>query len=799
MKYPLNSSHSRVLLLIFFISGFISLVYQIVWQKVLSQMIGVDTYSITLIVSIFMLGLGLGAIAGAAFTRFSINLLWIYSAVELLLGIIGVFSVPVLVRSNTLLHQYNVGYLMDFLLNFSLLLLPTMLMGMTLPIVLHLFRKINSVGTVVGVVYSANILGAAFGTISAGFFLIGIVGLTNTARLMAVLNIALGVGVWWYLRSRPDFDSEESPLLSDPATYNRGPLPHSRSLTVILIVLSVASGFIALSYEIIFFRIFTTYFGATSYVFPILIASYLIMMTLGNHFFGRRADRTDALALLIPASAIAVISTLLILEGQALLFRFGLRTDYLLLWHLRTWLPFAQIPLIFIISLVLMIPVACISGFFPVIVRWATTHPSRLGMTVGYVYFTQTIGNFLGAIVAGLVLLPTIGTSDSLRLMGMFLLVLPLLLLIPSYSNRTIQIAPRQRFLMLAAVIAIGFYPTEFYSSVRRHESSGATVKPVVIKEGALGATLGYPSVDGRSTEVFVGRMFSNSIYTASPKNIDCFPWYPIAVIEQMRPKRGLYIGLGTGAGPLCMKALFPEISVDIVEINPELIEIMQEHGAPEIQALLQSSRLSIADGRRFVQQHLSDRYDIIQMGVFNAWCSGCGNLFTEEFLRTLSTILNSGGIVTYNAYPPAVKAGLEVFDHLALFSPGEKAISHVVARKQEPIVLVSPPPTFLTDLGKAGLIRADSESLQEGCMITQKETASRVAAISKSTDDRPTTEYFLTNNQFTYPFDWWQSYRPPRDMRVFICNETTIPFEPIFYNTVPTTSERLRAVAALR
>lgn len=201
---------------------------------------------------------------------------------------------------------------------------------------------------------------------------------------------------------------------------------------------------------------------------------------------------------------------------------------------------------------------------------------------------------------------------------------------------------------------------------------------------------------------------------------------------------------------------------------------MIRESGAEIIVDALNRSEVFVSDGRRFVQQHPESRYDLIQVGVFSAWCSGCGNVFTEEFFRILSTRLTPNGGVTFNAYPAAVASGLNAFGHLTVLSPGPSRISDTWATNTTQAPVFSPgkfqamAQRIEAEL-TPGSVRIKRLNITEGCLADGNDLRQWVDGITPATDDKPATEYFLTNNQFTYPVDWRQ-LRPERDMRIFGC-----------------------------
>jgi predicted membrane-bound spermidine synthase len=193
-------NHHSWLLLLFLVSGAAALIYQICWQRLLFESIGVDIESVTIIVSTFMLGLGLGSLVGGELAdRHPGHALELFALVELATGVFGAFS-PTLIRAVSAATVH--GSLVTITAaNFGLLLVPTILMGATLPILVsHVVRTYRNLGVSVGVLYFANTLGAALGAGLTGFVVLYYFGLTGTIYAAAALNVVISATVWFALR-----------------------------------------------------------------------------------------------------------------------------------------------------------------------------------------------------------------------------------------------------------------------------------------------------------------------------------------------------------------------------------------------------------------------------------------------------------------------------------------------------------------------------------------------------------------------------------------------------------------------
>lgn len=189
----LRGVRRAILFGLFFASGAAALVYQIAWQRMLYALFGVDLESVTVIVSVFMFGLGAGALLGGQVAdRFPLRLLTIFAAAELCIGAYGFISPQLIGAAGSALAAGGDEF--TALASFSILVVPTILMGATLPIlVAHLNATDHHVGSAVGMLYYANTLGASVGAVLAGFVLLQEFGLAGSVRAAAALNSAVAL------------------------------------------------------------------------------------------------------------------------------------------------------------------------------------------------------------------------------------------------------------------------------------------------------------------------------------------------------------------------------------------------------------------------------------------------------------------------------------------------------------------------------------------------------------------------------------------------------------------------------
>jgi predicted membrane-bound spermidine synthase len=211
-----------VLYAVFLVSGFAALLYQIVWQRALYAIYGINIESVTMVVTAFMLGLGLGSVTGGAISKNPKRpALLLFAVVELGIALFGFFSLAIFQAvGRVTLHMSSFG---TGLVTFLLVLAPTMLMGATLPLLVgHMVRVSRNVGKSVGTLYFVNTLGSAFASFAAPLALLPHLGQSSTVRLAAVLNVTVSLGAYaLYRLAKPARAHAPSASEAEPAEEAR--------------------------------------------------------------------------------------------------------------------------------------------------------------------------------------------------------------------------------------------------------------------------------------------------------------------------------------------------------------------------------------------------------------------------------------------------------------------------------------------------------------------------------------------------------------------------------------------------
>ncbi len=405
---PLPKLAALACVAIFGVSGAASLVFQVTWRRILSQEIGVDYAAVTVVVALFVSGLGCGGLLGGAIARRSLGrprvLALCYATCEIGIAAYGFISEWLLrfIGSTTAeAGIHGLGALFAYYL--GALLPATVLMGATMPLMLQIGERfIARPGANLGILYGANIAGAALGALAADFWLLELLGIRATIRTASLLDVALATLFVGLVGWRADGRSHP-------------PVQGSTGAPVRLMLLSGVCGFVTLSLEMILFRVSAHFLQSDAYAFSIMLFLYLLMMGAGNFVFSYLGDRA-------PVEKVIAVATIGFFV--ALLAAFKARYVLALVdFDSRMLDPHGTGPGLLsdvdqmIATAVIMLPVFFVSGLFPCMVRLMTMQSAGLGHAAARVYFAFSVGNGLGAAATGLAIVPILGTIGATRLL----------------------------------------------------------------------------------------------------------------------------------------------------------------------------------------------------------------------------------------------------------------------------------------------------------------------------------------------------------------------------------------------
>jgi spermidine synthase len=713
-----------IIVLCFFLSGATGLVYQVVWLRLLGLVFGHTVYATTTVLSAFMAGLALGSLLAARRMARLRKLIAIYGWLEIGIGACCALlpvtldsAAPLWVGlSSALGLPYQGLLLVEFVLVFALLVIPTTLMGATLPVLSQaLVGDGDGARRDVGALYAINTFGAVLGVALAGYVLLPALGNRATSMLAASGNIVAGIIALAYSRRVSRRASAPSGLEDSPrAALDAGaagpaggfePVPGATLTTVALAI----SGAVSMLYEVGWTRALALAIGSSTYAFTSMLLAFLVGIAGGSALYSRlspaRRISPAAFALLQAGIGVATGAIILLFERAPEVFLLALR------WSAAP--EFVQAAQFAVSAGALLFSSLLIGATFPCAVAVVAQNRTDIGRQVGRLYGANTLGAIVGSIVAGFVLMPMLGTQATLKA-GAAVNLLLASVLFAAGARGGVRWRSRWRWRWPAAaacfVGAAGvlFLPhwdqrvmssgaaiyARWYVDASRGQDLAALLRSqqIVYYRDGLSATV---AVSRAGEHVFLRVNGKLDAGTAGDMPTQLMSGH-LPLLLHADPKNVLVIGLGSGitAGAV---ARYPIERLDVVEIEPAVVEasrfFRQLHGG-----VLEDPRVRtvIADGRNFLLT-TRERYDVIISEPSNPWMSGLASMFSEEFFRLARERLRPGGIMlqwiqAYNIRPEdfrmVVNTFRSAFPAASIWNPVRGDFLLVGRRESSPIDL---------------------------------------------------------------------------------------------------------------
>ena len=652
-------SSIKLLYAVFFVSGFPALLYQLVWQRKLFTIYGINIESITVVVTAFMLGLGLGSLLGGLLSRSRrLHPLMVFAGLELGIGLFGFFSLWIF--DLVAVHTLGAEPLYVFVITFSLVLLPTLFMGATLPVLVNfLIRHNGNVGESVGVLYCVNTLGSAAACLLAALFIFALAGLSGTVALAASLNLLICVGsVAAYLRWQattapaPDRDKPHQEESRSSAGVSSAKTPGRFGLALLLVGLA---GFIALSYEILWARFFIVSAGGHPKIFPIFLGFFLAGLAYGSlvaHRYCRRhasGDMDGKLYLVAKFLLAANVVGFLVLPALAWSLSMGLPTPSALPW--------------------VALASAMMGATLPLLSHFGIDPGEAAGSRLSFIYLANIIGSAAGSLVTGFVLMEiwSARTINVFLGLGGLLLCAGIVLSCTSGSRRLLN---RLGAVAAGAVVLVTLSGPLFDLFYERLHFKVHATHPNARLDHLIENRSGVIAITGQQ-RVFGGGVYDGTISTSLVDDRNkLFRAYAVSALHPA-PRHVLSIGMGSGSWAQVL-AHHPQIErLTIVEINPGYVEMLAHY--PDVRSLLNNPKVEfvIDDGRRWLSANPEQRFDVIVQNTTFYWRSYSTNLLSQEFFEKIRAHLKDGGLYYFNSTWSAVaqRTAASVFPYAYRFS----------------------------------------------------------------------------------------------------------------------------------
>ncbi|TWD52469.1 fused MFS/spermidine synthase [Pseudomonas sp. SJZ131] len=727
--------------LLLFTSGAAALVYQVLWIKQLSLVVGVEVYAITTGISAFFAGLALG---GLLFGRWADRLqqpVLLYAGLEVAVAILGVgatFALSLAASPFAWLEQ-QVG-VFAWVLPFALVGIPALLMGGTLPVLVRsLAADPQQSGQAGGQLYAANTAGAIAGTLLAAFVLIATLGVRGSALAAAMLNLLAAAGALWFQRLQP--------------AQGKSPVSHCREKTpdrLALWLYSVAGG-VALGYEVVWSQSIVQFMSTRTYAFAVVLATYLTGLFLGSALLARRVERIrdpwGVFGLLIAGAGLIALLEIALLGRWLVLAQSAAEAWVLALGAselvgMSTRFAVAALSIVFV-------PTVLLGAAFPLALRLSVGR-ERVGRDVGAVVAFNTLGGIVGVMLCGFVLIPLLGL---LRTLGLLAIVAAGIGYLAVRKGHQVKKGRRQ------AVVAVGLICVAV--ALLTPANKLASLLP-----GARNAALAYYE-EGRGGTVAVvtqgkGEKAFQRLYIQGVSNTgDAMPSLRYMRIQALlpllihngEPRSALVIGFGTGitAGALTR---YPGLEHRVVaELLPSVVKAAPLFKGNFNAASDPGVEVRLRDGRQELLRN-PQRYDLITLEPPPPSAAGVVNLYSRDFYQLAASRLQPNGLVAQWLPLPTqniddsrslVRSFLDVYPYATLWTsefhemllvgsmqPIELDAAKINQRFQQPSVRET-----LQDVG------IGSAAALLATWVTDRAGLERFAADAPSvTDDQPRIEY---------------------------------------------------------
>jgi spermidine synthase len=659
------------------ISGFTGLAYEVIWTRLLVRSLGATSLAVTTVLASYMAGLALGSILFGRLIDRKGNPLRVYGLLQLGIAVFAV-AFPLILRMLNPLYAQIYPSLQDrfyllsfarFVLCFLVLLIPTCLMGGTLPVLSRFVTTgMSTLTERVGRLYALNTLGAVGGVVGTGFLLLPQLGIRNATWLCAALNVGIMIVAFGISRGgRPG----GVPDRADTEVVGDGSAPSRRRM---ILVVFAATGFCALAVEVIWTRILALIIGTTVYAFATMLATFLLGLAVGSAVFAGFAQRTKSpgrsLGLLVAAVGITTF-----LSTHA----FGKLPVLYMIFYEKTggsggglpWFQFA------VCSIVMFLPAFLMGGVFPLVARLYARGLPRVGSEIGVIYAFNTAGAILGSVAGSFLFLRLWGGITSLILISMIYVAIGLVVLIgiPRFRPSGARFAMAGGVAVIAAILILNAPAVD-----RKMMTSGVyRYAPIFKNREGLKRSLRQSKTlyfdEGLDATVAVER-FHDEITLAIDGKVDASTgtgdMTTQVLLAQLplhfHPKPETLLVIGLGSGVTLGSAQQHEIaSIDCVELLENVVEASDHFRQFNYDCLAHpGTNLIVGDARNHLL--LTPKlYDVIISEPTNPWISGVNDLFTLEFFRLAKARLAADGIMcawfhTYHMGDDDVRIMLNTF-----------------------------------------------------------------------------------------------------------------------------------------
>ncbi|HLP43141.1 MAG TPA: fused MFS/spermidine synthase, partial [Fibrobacteria bacterium] len=648
------------------LSGSTSLVYELLWTRILSFSFGSTSLAFAAVLAVFFLGLAGGSVLGGKAARRLRFPLRAYAVLELSIGLYAAAAFPLLFHLHRLFSLHNAGgaepsgVAFRFAAAAAVLAVPTLCMGATFPVLLeHLHRSRSHLAEALGRLYGVNTLGAFLGVYAATHWLIPYLGLDRANYVAVAVNVLVFAAAWL---AGPQVPAKAAGPAPGPRVPGAPELPYRKRYSAAGLILLAASGFTALGYEVVWGRVLTIALEGSLYGIGTTLGSFLAGIGLGGLLFSLLARRLSDPGRLFRAYVAACLAMVAYLALSRLLLPLE---GYLLKSVHASMRGLAGLHLNFALGIIFLLPVTAALGFmFPAAVALHGYGRRDPAEGAGKAYALNTCMSVFGSLASASFLMDRLGIEGVVYLGVLVMLgtlVIAVWMVLPQGRARLAGLAVTGLPLLLAAgawpaidarTVLIGHVDGRPPSLAGLFQNLAAHFAPTshfkVYKDG-VGTTLTVTQT-GRVAGIQSnglpqsGRSLDPPHFNFESTLVGLFP-----ALHHPEGKDALVIGLGAGitVGVL-RQAGIPR--VEVVELEPGMPALCRSI-YPEKESPLDDTgvTLRLDDARNFLVRNgyraAPRRWDIIASQPAHPWVTGAADLFTEEMFRLAYANLAEGGV----------------------------------------------------------------------------------------------------------------------------------------------------------
>jgi spermidine synthase len=751
----------KILLFLFFVSGISGLIYETVWLRILSRVIGVTTYATAVTLAAFMLGLALGSILFGKLADKRNNQLLLYCILQ---GAIATtaFLTPALFRVSIELYRtlHIIGahnslllLLSRVLASFILLLIPATLMGGTLPLLTsYLVRKEGKFGKNFSLLYGLNTFGAVAGVLLAGFITIGFWGEQWSINIGVLLNLAVGIAGYLLYKKTRIQPYKEKDKKSEIPQRDLPISPYNDKIRTLVLITMAVSGFTALSYEVIWSRQLILFLLTSTYAFSAMLAVFLTGIAAGSILMNKHVDKLKK-----PLVVFGILEMLIGIISISNLYFFQPLAHNI---FTRLMAP-----------IVLVFPLTFLFGtIFPVASLCYAKSISKSGTSTGTLYSFNTLGNVAGSLVTGFFFFSFLGSSKAVILLGFINLLIGFILIAAEEGKVQILKIRYLAVLALAFALCIGVKDKEpFLDAIKTYVQNytGPDCDIPCNKEYAEATVTAVLSKNKQNKIIFLNGVGQ----TVGCTETKLIAHLPILLAEKPRDMLVICFGIGT---TLRSASLYEDINTTVVELVPAEFECFKYfYDNAEAIRKQKNVRLVADDGRNFLLCS-SDKYDIISVDPSPPiYSAGTVNLYSQEFFKLCRGHLKENGIMCLwfpldgttldEDRDYLIKTFYSVFSEVSIWTGPRHWGLYLIGKSKPAEIDINKIEKAFTD----PLFLADLTEVDNSCDTAQKLLALRIPMerrqiehivqnASLITDDYPFTEFplwrWLKNRYFPPP-----------------------------------------------